>query len=76
MAQEALTYSMNRKAGLLANPLSAQGAANVWASTTGLSLVGALNAKNGSTGHALQRVLNELAGTVGLGVDGAARAIV
>lgn len=75
MAGEALTYHMNRKAGTLATMLSAQGAANVWAGTTGLALPGALNAKAGTSGQPLQRVLNTLAGTSGLAVDAAARAI-
>ena len=78
MAGEALTYSLNRKAGTLANPVAATLAANIWAGTTGLSLVGALNTKalnpQGSW-VGLAAVLNQLAGTSGLGVDGAARAI-
>jgi hypothetical protein len=76
-----LQYDMNRKAGTLANgipTLDAQGAANVWAGTTGLALVGALNVKAGNTlpnYRELQGVLNQLAGTSGLGVDGAAAMI-
>ena len=38
-------------------------AANVWAGTTGLSLVAALNYKNGTTGLGLLHVCNALAGT-------------
>jgi hypothetical protein len=53
--------------------LDAQGAANVWAGTTGLALVGALNAKNGTTGLELLGVLNDLADTTGLGEVEAAR---
>lgn len=75
MAGEALTYSLNRKAGTLATPLACAGAANLWASTVGLGLVGALNVKNGSVGFGLQKVLNALAGTQNLAVDAAARAI-
>jgi len=73
-----LTYHMNRKAGTLNGSvptLSAQGAANVWAGTTGLELVHALNVKAGNTlpnFKELAGVLNQLAGTTGLEVDGAA----
>lgn len=76
-----LQYHLNRKAGTLVNgvpTLDAQGAANVWAGTTGLDLVGALNVQAGNTlpdYKELQGVLNQLAGTSGLGVDGAAAAI-
>lgn len=45
--------------------LDAQGAANVWAGTTGLDLLGALNAKAGTTGLGLNAVCNLLAGTTG-----------
>ena len=72
---DTLTTSMNRLAGTRPNginTLAAQGAANVWAGTTGLALVGALNAKNLSSGIDIQGVLNALAGTTGLGVDEAA----
>lgn len=55
--------------------LDAQGAANVWAGTTGLDLVGALNVKAGTTGLELLGVLNRLAGTTGLGQGGAADAL-
>lgn len=83
---DTLTYSMNRCAKTLSGPggtsgvptLAAQGAANVWAGTTGLSLVGALNVKAGNTLPnylALQGVLNQLAGTTGLAVDEAASRI-
>lgn len=47
-----LQWDLNRKAGTLSGDvptLDAQGAANVWAGTTGLALVGALNAKAGNT---------------------------
>lgn len=49
---ETLQHAMNRKAGTLVGDvptLDAQGAANVWAGTTGLALVGALNTKAGNT---------------------------
>lgn len=79
---ETLTYAMNRLAGTLSveglPTLEAQGAANVWAGTTGKDLVGALNAKAGNAlpnYRELQGVLNQLAGTSGLGVDAAATAI-
>jgi len=75
---DTLTTSLNRLAGTRPdgiNTLSAQGAANVWATTTGLALVGALNAKNSSSGVGIQGVLNALAGTTGLGIAEAARRI-
>lgn len=76
-----LQYDMNRKAGTLVSgipTLDAQGAANVWAGTTGLGIVGALNVKAGNVLPnylGLAGVLNQLAGTTGLEVDGAAAAI-
>lgn len=75
---DTLTYSLNRVAGTLSGDvptLDAQGAANVYAATTGQSLVGALNVKavNSLANYKdLQGVLNQLAGTTGLGVDEAA----
>lgn len=78
---ETLQYAMNRKAGTLVGDvptLDAQGAANVWAGTTGLGIVGALNVKAGNVQPnwlGLAGVLNQLAGTSGLEVDGAAAAI-
>lgn len=80
-AGETLQYAMNRKAGTLVGgvpTLDAQGAANVWAGTTGLDLVHALNVKAlNPFGSYLELagVLNQLAGTTGLEVDGAAAAI-
>lgn len=77
-----LQYEMNRLAGTLVNGVpsrDAQGAANIWAGTTGLSLVGALNVQAGNVlpnYRELQGVLNQLAGTTGLGEDAAATAIV
>lgn len=78
---ETLQHAMNRKAGTLVDDiptLDAQGAANVWAGTTGLALVGALNVQAGNAlpnYRELAGVLNQLAGTTGLEVDGAAAAI-
>jgi hypothetical protein len=71
-----LTHHLNRLAAT--TDLSAQGAANVWAGTTGRDLVGALNAKAGNTLPnylSLQGVLNQLAGTTNLGIVDAAAAI-
>jgi hypothetical protein len=74
-----LQYHMNRLAGTLnafdVPTLDAQGAANVYAGTTGLAIVGALNAKAGTSGLALQGVLNYLAGTSGLGENEASARI-
>lgn len=79
------TYHLNRLAGTLVNgvpSLSAQGAANVWAGTEGLSLPGALNtlyaSRNGGQNFAydLQGALNALAGTYGYGPNLAASMIV
>lgn len=75
---ETLVHALNRKAGTLDGDvptLEAQGAANIWAGTTGLDLVHALNLKAGNSlpnFKELQGVVNQLAGTNGLGVDGAA----
>jgi hypothetical protein len=52
--------------------LDAQGAANVWAGTSGLSLVGALNKKANKSGVGLNQVCNILAGTSNLDADAAA----
>jgi hypothetical protein len=63
-----LVYHLNRKAATLVNDrptLDAAGAANVWAGTTGLSLVGALNVKALNTlanYRELSGVANQLAG--------------
>jgi len=78
-----LQYHMNRLAGTLNSfdvpTLDAQGAANVYAGTTGLAIVGALNTKAGFTSPTqyleLQGVLNKLAGTSGLGENEAAARI-
>jgi len=74
---------MNRLAGTLNSydvpTLDAQGAANVYAGTTGLGIVGALNVKAGFTNRTqyleLQGVLNYLASTSGLGVNEASARI-
>lgn len=60
--------------------LAEQGAANVWAGTTGLGLVAALNKKVDPTRQpsaykGLSRVCNELAGTSGLSAVDALRSI-
>jgi len=74
-----LQYHMNRLAGTLNSfdvpTLDAQGAANVYAGTTGLAIVGALNYKAGTSGIELQGVLNKLAGTTGLGENEASARI-
>lgn len=74
-----LQWHMNRKAGTLAGNVpthDAQGAANIWAGTTGRDMVGALNVKAGNTVYReLAGVLNQLAGTTGLEEDGAAASI-
>lgn len=76
-----LQYHMNRKAGTLVGgvpTVEAQGAANIWAGTTGMDLVGALNVRAGNTSggyRELAGVLNQLAGTTGLEIDGAAASI-
>lgn len=59
--------------------LDAQGCANAWAGTTGLSITGALNVKAANTDanyKQLQGVLNQLAGTTGLAETEAARRLV
>jgi len=78
-----LQYHMNRLAGTLnafdVPTLDAQGAANVYAGTTGLAIVGALNIKAGITDPRnyleLQGVLNYLASTSGLGENEASARI-
>lgn len=64
-ASEELQHALRR---VSATTLDAQGAANVWAGTTGLDLVGALNVKAGKSGLDLLGVCNVLAGTPGQGV--------
>lgn len=82
MNTRTLVYHMNRKAATLVNDnatKTAQDAANIWAGTTGRTLVGALNVVAGNAlpnYRELAGVLNQLAGTTGLGVDEAASTIV
>jgi hypothetical protein len=75
-----MQYHLNRLAGTLdafnVPKFDAQGAANLWAGTTGLALQGALNVKAGTSGLAVQGALNKLAGTSGLGENEAAARIV
>jgi hypothetical protein len=75
-----MQYHLNRLAGTLNEfdvpRYDAQGAANIWAGTSGLALQGALNVKAGTTGVAVQGVLNLLAGTSGLGENEAAARII
>lgn len=77
-----LTAELNRLANGGTYPaitayLDAQGAANKWAGTTGLSVVGALNVKNGVTNPSLYKdidgVANALGGTTGLAAPAALR---
>jgi hypothetical protein len=75
-----LQYHMNRLAGTLNSfdvpAYDAQGAANLYAGTSGLDIKGALNAKAGTSGLEIQGALNKLAGTSGLGENEAAARIV
>jgi hypothetical protein len=74
-AGETLQSALQRLSG---TKLDAQGAANVWAGTTGLDLLGALNTKAGNargSWRGLNGVLNQLAGTTGLDADRAASQI-
>lgn len=82
MNTRTLVYHLNRLAGTLTvddrPTLEGQGAANVYAGTSGMALVGALNVAAGNTlpnYKELAGVLNQLAGTTGLGVDEAASRI-
>jgi len=77
-----LVYHLNRKAGTLnafdLPTLEGDGAANIWAGTTGLPMLHALNVKALNTLPnflALAGVLNQLAGTAGFEVDEAAARI-
>jgi len=81
-AGSSLTAELNRLAGItdVAKYLDAQGAANVYAGTTGLATVGALNikAQAGRTRDKfkdIDGVCNELAGTTGLAAPAALRSI-
>jgi hypothetical protein len=74
-----LQYHMNRLAGTLNSfnvpTVDAQGAANLYAGTSGLDIKGALNAKAGTSGLEIQGALNKLAGTSGLGENEASARI-
>ena len=62
-----LPYELNRLAATLVDgrpALSATGAANVWAATSGLALLGALNVKNSTTDMGMRAVCNALGETV------------
>lgn len=77
-----LTGELNRLAGItdIARYLDSQGAANVWAGTTGEALIGALNHKVSPSRQprdykGLNAVCNEIAGTTGLPAVVALRSI-
>jgi hypothetical protein len=77
-----LTAELNRLAGItdVTKFLDEQGAANVWAGTTGKAIIGALNYKVSSSRSPnafkdLNGVCNELAGTTGLAAPAALRSI-
>lgn len=81
-AGSSLTAELNRLAGItnIAQYLDEQGAANLWAGTTGLATVGALNIKADPNRLRTQfkdidGVCNELAGTDGLAAPAALRSI-
>jgi hypothetical protein len=81
-AGSSLTAELNRLAGItdITKFLDAQGAANVYAGTTGLATVGALNirAQAGRTRDKfkdIDGICNELAGTTGLAAPAALRSI-
>ena len=81
-AGSSLTAELNRLAGItdVAQYLDEQGAANRWASTTGLSTVGALNIKASASRTRdkfkdIDGICNELAGTTGLAAPAALRSI-
>jgi hypothetical protein len=69
MASEELQHALQR---VSSTTLDAQGAANVWAGTSGLDLVGALNAKAGTSGLELLGVCNALTSTTGRGINACA----
>lgn len=81
-AGSSLTAELNRLAGItdVANYLDEQGAANLWAGTTGLATVGALNikvsaARTRDNFKDINGICNELAGTTGLAAPAALRSI-
>jgi hypothetical protein len=81
-AGSSLTQELNRLAGItdIASYLDEQGAANKWASTTGLATVGAFNIKADAVRTKdkfkdIDGICNELAGTTGLAAPAALRSI-
>ena len=81
-AGSSLTAELNRLAGItdVTKFLDEQGAANVWAGTTGMPTVGALNIKASSSRTRdkfkdLDGICNELAGKTGLAAPAALRSI-
>ena len=81
-AGSSLTQELNRLAGItdVTLYLDEQGAANKWASTTGLATVGDLNikvsaARTRDAFKDIDGVCNELAGTTGLAAPAALRSI-
>lgn len=81
-AGSSLTAELNRLAGItnIAQYLDEQGAANLWAGTTGLATVGALNIKADPNRlrtqfKGIDGICNELAGTDGLAAPAALRSI-
>jgi len=81
-AGSSLAAELNRLAGItdVTKYLDEQGAANVWAGTTGKAIIGALNYKVSSSRSPnafkdLNGVCNELAGTTGLAAPAALRRI-
>jgi hypothetical protein len=81
-AGSSLTAELNRLAGItdVAQYLDEQGAANVWAGTTGMPTVGALNikaqaARTRDKFKDLDGICNELASTTGLAAPAALRSI-
>ena len=81
-AGSSLTAELNRLAGItdITKYLDAQGAANKYASTSGLGTSGALNIKASSSRTSdkfkdIDGICNELAGTTGLAAPAALRSI-
>ena len=78
IAGSSLTQELNRLAGTVG--LDSQGAANAYASTTGMPVVGALNikAQSSRTGDKfkdIDGICNEIAGTTGLAAPAALRTV-
>lgn len=81
-AGSSLTAELNRLAGItdITQYLDEQGAANIYAGTTGKAIIGALNYKVSSSRTPdafkdLNGICNELAGTTGLAAPAALRSI-